>query len=218
MKKAVFIIIAFASLTISCNSLRRNVKNAFTHCYKGIYTGLDTLINLEGYYSSPSLIFYDNGLVIRPIAKDAVQLNRNDFSLLQEVAESQETKFSKYHMYNFIDCGSYRICGDTIKVQMIHKSYSINDYWRGRESWYKIIDRNTLLFISDYVLTTNQKEKDFQEKSYPFIGGTKRTFVSVPALPSPDYFWILKEKWFWCNEEDWKSYMESSGLLDKNKK
>jgi hypothetical protein len=23
-----------------------------------------------------------------------------------------------------------------------------------------------------------------------------------------NYYWILREKWFWCNEQDWKNYME----------
>jgi len=206
MKKAVFLIIVYISFAVSCSSIPRSIKNAFTYCYEDRYTGIDTLINIEGYYSlHPILIFYDNGLVVSPIARDAERLLHNGFSFLQEETKNTKTINSRYSIFNFIECGSYKICVDTIKIQLIHKSSSINDYWRGHEYWYKIIDRNTLLFVGSYLITTNQKEKDFIEKNYPFTGGSKSTFVPVPTLPQPDYFWILKEKWFWCNDQDWKT-------------
>ena len=207
MKKAVFILIVFSGFAVSCSSVSRSVKNAFTYCYEGRYTGIDTLINIEGYYSlHPILIFYDNGLVVSPIYRDAEQLLRNGFSFLQEETKNPKTINSKYSIFNFIECGSYIICGDTIKVQLIHKSSSINDSWSGYENWYKIIDRNTLLYIGRYILTTNQKEKEFKEKYYPFKGGSTSDFVPVQALPQPNYFWILKEKWFWCSEWEWKVF------------
>jgi len=216
MKSKVLIITVFACFSLSCSSIPRSIRNAFTYCYEDRYTGIDKLININGSYSVHSLIFYDNGLVVSPLYRDAEQLRRNDFSFLQEVVENTEAKYSRYHIYNFIDCGSYKICGDTIKIQMIHKSYSMNDTLRGEESWYKIIDRNTLFYLGSFVLTTNQKEIEFQKKYYPFKGGFKVSFVPIPAIPQPDYFWILKEKWFWCNEQDWKNYMEK--IKQKKKK
>lgn len=38
----------------SCNSLwvPSSIKQNFTNCYSGEYTGLDTLINIQGYYKT----------------------------------------------------------------------------------------------------------------------------------------------------------------------
>ena len=209
MKKTILIIIAYACLASSCGAPRR-IKNAFTYCYTDTYTGIDTLINIDGYYSAhPSMIFYDNGLVVGPFGfgYNMEQFRNNDTLFLKEIAENPEAKYSKT-FYDFINCGSYVICGDTIKVQLIHKSYSMNDDWVGREFWYKIIDRDSLHFLDYFLITTNKKEKEFVKKYYPFKGGLTKDFVSVPAKPPLDYYWILKEKWFWCNEQDWKDYMK----------
>jgi hypothetical protein len=203
--------------TISCRSrIPADVKNAFTYSYTGKYTGLDTLINIKGYYSRQ--MFYDNGLVFGSIGDYNSKRHKNDeeenISLfLQEVAENTKAKDSNL-FYNFINCGTYMLCGDTIKVQIIHKSYSLNDNWSGQEEWYKIIDRNTLQSIRRIPLTTNKKEKEFRLKNYlPKL--QSHTFTPILIKPNPDEIWILKEKWFWCNEQDWKIYMEK---IKKRKK
>jgi len=206
MKKIILIIIVCACFTLSCNSIPRNIKNAYTYCHANTYTGIDTLINIEGYYSN-SMMFYDNGLVI---ANNSMSLFSDMTTLFSnEIAADFETKDMKL-FYNLINCGKYVICGDTIKVQMIHKSYSINDSWHGREKWYKIVDKNTIRFLDWFLITTNQKEKKLWRKNYPIPAeeGAKSTFVPMPTKPPLDHYWILKEKWFWCNEQDWKDYME----------
>ncbi len=197
----------------SCSSIPRRIKNAFTYCHVDAYTGLDTLININGFYTLGT-IFYDNGLAVDLINDDAVNLQRKDSLYLKELVEKRKYKKGKYSYYNFIDCGGYTICGDTIKVKMIHKGYSINDFWIGRETWYKIIDKNTLLVLGDFLITTNEKDKEYERKAYPFSGGSTVEFKPVSFKPPLDYYWILKEKWFWCNESDWKTYM---GNIKHNK-
>jgi hypothetical protein len=208
MKKTILTIVACTCLASSCICIPRKIKKAFTYCYTNTYTGIDTLINIEGYHFN-SLLFYDNGLVVRPISRNTYYLRFKEFSFLNEIAENPETKESK-SFYNFADCGSYVISGDTIKVQMIHNYHSMNDDWKGLEEWYKIIDRNTLHFLDWFLITTDKKEKEFFKKyySFPAGGGARVPFVPIPAKPPLDYYWILKEKWFWCNEQDWKDYME----------
>ena len=203
MKKLTFFIIAFASLTFSCISIPMSIKNAFTFCYTDIYTGIDTLINIDGHYSA--LIFYENGLVARPIYMDIEQLRRNDFSFIEKVAKNPETKESK-SFYNFIDCGSYVIDGDMIKVQMLHNHHSINDEWDGIEEWYKIIDKNTLLLVDMFLLTTNKNQREQSRRQYKYYNHFPKqvTIASLPAKLPSEYHWILKKKWFWCNKQDWK--------------
>lgn len=214
MKKATLTIIACACLISSCNCIPKSIRNAFTFCHVDTYTGIDTLINIEGYYSA--MIFYDNGLVVRPIYRLAEQLQRKEFLYIEKIVENPETKDSN-HFYNFIDCGSYVICGDTIKVQMIHNYHSINDEWNGWEEWYKVLDKNTLHFLNKSLITTNLKEQERFRKYYNFLpgGDAKVTFVPMTVKPPLDYYWILKEKWFWCNESDWKAYLER---IKQNKK
>jgi len=220
MKKAILTIVICTCLTSSCISIPREIRKAFTYCYTDTYTGIDTLINIDGYYSANNpIIFYDNGLVVHPISSRFIEQFKNkDTLFLKEIAENLETKESK-SFYDFVDCGSYVICGDTIKVQMIHKYYSLNDYWSGMERWYKIIDGNIHL-LDRFLITTNQKEKEVYRRNYPVPipagGGAKIPFVPVPVKPPLDYYWILKEKWFWCNEQDWKDYMEK--IKQKKKK
>ena len=62
MEKIRLAIFACICLTLSCCSIPRHIKNAFTNCYANTYTGLDTLINIDGYYGE--MIFYNNGMVI----------------------------------------------------------------------------------------------------------------------------------------------------------
>ena len=200
MKKITFLIITCACLTFSCISIPRNIKKAFTFCYTDTYTGIDTLINIDGHYSA--LIFYENGLVAQLIYSDANQLQRNDFSLIERVTENPETKESK-SFYNFIDCGSYVIDRDMIKVQMLHNHHSINDEWDGREEWYKIIDKNTLLFVERFLLTTNKRQKEQFSRNYKYPQ-EQVIFVPLPVKLPLEYHWILKKKWFWCNNQDWK--------------
>lgn len=76
---------------------------------------------------------------------------------------------------------------------------------------YKVIDRHTIQEISneevlppnisDYEISHSaNREKSFLNKYYDFI--------PIEQLPSSNC-WLKEEKWFWCNEEDWKSYMDS---------
>jgi hypothetical protein len=219
MKKTI-LIIACACMVFSCNSIPRSVKKAFTYHYTDTYTGIDTIINIDGYYANNKIMFYDNGLVVGPFEYGYIteKFNYNESLFLKEIAEKPDIKDSK-SFYNTVDCGSYIICGDTIKVQIMHKSWSINDYWRGHENWYKILNKDTLQVINYFPITANKKELEHFIKYYsipiPVGGRAKIKFVPVPSKPASDYYWILKEKWFWRNETDWKAYMEKVKQIKK---
>jgi hypothetical protein len=216
MKRILFISIVCLCTTVSCNSIPKKIKNAYTFCYLDTYTGIDTLINITGYYSNPEnsnqrIIFYNNRLVVSRFSDYNKERWKNDepknISLfLKEVADNPNTKDAIFY-YDIIDCGSYIVSGDTIKVQMLHKYHSLNDNWFGKERWYKIIDRNTLLCIKGFELTSDKREKAFIEKNYRLDVGDYSTFIPAEATPPSNYYWILREKWFWCNEQDWQNYV-----------
>jgi hypothetical protein len=207
----------------------KRVTQAFTLCYADtfIYTGIDTLMNIAGYYANPEnnlchLIFYDNGFVVSRFNDFNHERWKNDVPknvplFLKEVVDNPDTKDAIFY-YNFVDCGKYIISGDTIKMQMIHRYHSLNDDWEGKERWYKIIDKNTLLCIKGYELTIDKSEKAFIEQNYRLDVGDYSTFIPVETTPPPNYYWILQEKWFWCNESDWKEYMEKIKKKKSRKK
>ena len=212
----------------------KSIKNSFTYCYEGKYTGIDTLINIDGYYREMSLykrsptvggflkdtsiyyldtvyshfMFYDNGIYVSAI-RDAYYddhkkewIKKEDVStFLKDFAENSEAPGANYFYGN--NWGGYIICGDTIKIQGMHKAGSLNDGWHLREDWCKIIDKNTIIRINAFNFPTTEISQPKNKTSLPII------FFPIPAKPPPDKSWILKEKWFWCNEEDWMVYMEN---------
>jgi len=217
----------------ACLSIPKSIKNSFTYCYDGKYTGIDTLINIDGYYLAISIkenikaiggfldarlgrcidttytriMFYNNGLMVYNMADiyynyiKKEHLRKDVASFLQDFSENSEAVGANDFYGN--DWGRYIVCGDTIKVQRAHKSTSLNDAWVLREIWYKIIDKNTILCIDYFRLPTTTVPQVSRGENYLM------NFIPIPAKPKPDKSWILKEKWFWCNESDWKAYMDS---------
>ena len=208
----------------ACLSIPKTLKKSFTYCYDGKYTGIDTLINIDGYFEEmveypnhPYLedtcyhyfMFYNNGLFvynIRDIYYDDSKKEwvKKDVPLfLKDFSENSEAPGANYFYGNF--WGSYIIDSDTIKIQKFYKAGSFNDSWHGREEWYRIIDKNTILRINSF----NMPKALYSQPSYQpvYMIQHPAIFVSL-AKPKSDKSWILKEKWFWCNERDWKDYME----------
>jgi len=107
--------------------------------------------------------------------------------------------------------GMYWIEGDTIKTRSFGQSGGRLSPWSLHEVWYKIIDRQTLKIIYEkplldmdvrYVQTVEEWQSNYQAKR------SLVRFHCADSIPSSDYSWLKKEKWIWCNEQDWKDYME----------
>ena len=112
--------------------------------------------------------------------------------------------------------GIYSISNDTIKVQSVNNP-TIPKVWGASEVYYKIIDRNTLVEIDARLLhkhTSDDSVGFYLSKKY--IKKSEAKFVKMENMPVFDS-WLKREKWFWCNEKEWKEYMESL-KLKKNKK
>jgi hypothetical protein len=91
--------------------------------YDGKYTGIDTLIRIDGYYSGwGSIMFFKNG----EVGCDVLTWNRiND---------------------DMSDWGSYYIKGDTIKAELILDfQIKCSGVRFNYEEWYRIIDSVTLI-------------------------------------------------------------------------
>ena len=240
MKTSKFLIMSVCIIIImpACgSSIPKSLKNSFTYRFDDKYTGLDKLININGYYREMSLIersptvggflgdksnyyvdtvfhyfmFYDNGIFVYNIRDvyndDTKKPVKKDVSSFLKDFAENSESLAAKQFYMNF-WGSYIICGDTIKVQSVYKAMSFNDSWGVREDWYLIIDRNTLLCINSFNLPITNHSQPKKRIQYPI------TFHPIPAKPQPYYSWILKEKWFWRYERDWNVFMNS---LEKSK-
>ena len=216
-------------------NIPKSIENSFTYCYAGKNTGLDTLINIDGYYRemsfnkrSPTVggflkdtsiyyidtsyhyfMFYEDGIFVYNIRDSYYDVNKKelvkkDVSLfMKDFIENTENSARQFYS-NF--WGGYIICGDTIRMQSMYKGMSLNSGWHLGEVWYKIIDKNTILCINSFNLPEMSRPKE--RTHYPVV------FFPIPEKPKSDRSWILREKWFWCNEEDWRVFSDN---LEKNK-
>jgi hypothetical protein len=208
------------------------IKQNFTFCNDGKSKGIDSLININGYYSiaepysrpvfsTPydknktkyasdtmyqNLMFYRDGLfVIDFFALDANGTFEDDSKIpkfFKQIVENKESKVSKF-FYSSFDWGSFRINGDTIKMQYIDRPIfgESRTFWYAWEIWYKVLNRNSIIEIYSNPIhyTTKSDWENYQKaKKEKVILPAK--FVPVAVIPSSDC-WLKKEKWFWCKTE-----------------
>jgi hypothetical protein len=186
------VVICTICSSCSCHITPQYVKDYFNYCYDGAYTGIDTLINIEGYYE-PHLMFYKDGTCINGFMGIWRKTIQEQFE--EMVNAPREMKV--FHWDN--NWGCYVICGDTIKVRTVKRAGcgGMDAIWWLDEKWFKIIDKNTL------------------EKIYPTYSGLYLTkFHSLTVRPNSDCS-LKKKKWFWCNEELYKEYKRT---LKKSRK
>jgi len=214
-------------MLISCFSVKipSRIKKNFI-CNDGYYTGLDTLIDINGIYYIPHIrdmynksfpthkidtfylnfMFWNDGTIVYNFAG-----NPNTYQLyFDEILAKIEQKKRNNDFYLGF-WGNYRIIGDTIKCQYLWHPYfiSLNESWYGWEIYYKIIDKNTLEFLPE--MTKSLDPRVNKERQRRNITDTKigtAFFFPIERIPPPNCL-IKKKKWFWCSEEDWKKYINN---------
>lgn len=196
MKKVVLFTLVIMIFTSCTFIVPCQIKRDFRYCFDGEKTGLDTLININGYYAPdsiirpsnywrfngtiklvkdtlrPSYMFYDNGFVIQGIAR------------FYYIGSRKSSFFEKRWG---IDPGGYRVFGDTIKLQYVNapggQSRELVEFW------FKIIDRNTI----ERIPVGNEPLHSASELIY--------IFRPLEMKPSPEDSWIYKKRWFRCKKK-----------------
>lgn len=164
----------------------------FTFRYPGQDTGLDKLIDINGYYVSPFgcdssflsvYMFYPDGLFTIATAT-AVSSELTDC-----FAYGDSGAVCKYPLW-----GIYRVDGDTIKTQVLRMEGDGCVIFRD----YKILPDGAIVNISDYV------DPDYTSlgymANYPSfkVNGceTRALFYPLKVKRSKDECPLLKKKWF----------------------
>ena len=206
----ILFIIGIISCSCGYNTVPKYVRQNFIYCYDGMATGIDTLINIEGYYDFiPEnclscylrVMFYKDGTYVASSYYPRDESMQSHF----ENITNHDSK-GLYYFYLYKDWGRYIINGDTIKLQAIVRPVrgSTSVAWWLHEVWYKILDRNTIIGIYPSKKPVRYPD-DLEENNYIRKYSIPAKFTPLTVRPNPNC-WLKEEKWFWCNEEDWEEY------------
>lgn len=230
-----FLILFLNSCFYISNVPEKNRQNLI-YCYQDKNTGIDSLININGYFQmgeTPGGVYgfgksvwkVDTNYTNYMFFKDGTFLCQfgdyhypgNIPKYFQEVVENTKQGKSD-EFYKGFQWGGYIICGDTIKAQYINHPHVLSDGWMSYEEWFKVIDKNTIKNIFKQSLCGDKRiiydNKTAEDTKY--TGGDKTytllpaKFISTPVVPSSDC-WLKYKKWFWCDGnkyEEWKKKIE----------
>ena len=150
---------------MSCSYLfvPKSIKNSYTFCDRGAETGLDSLINISGYYYADVFdsLEYDeyldgdleksyekkSGATLYFFPDGRVAFSIWHYEHLQEVIDSEN--LSKKELgRDYFDWGNYEVNRDSITVQYVHIPYgNINETWSSHEFIFKIKKNNTIVLL-----------------------------------------------------------------------
>lgn len=161
--------------------------DTFTYRYDGKLTGIDSLINVDGYYetntyymANANIMFYRDGTLASVFGTAGMGRIKSDTDSIG----------------NIDGWGQYKICGDTIKTQTIVIAGNI--FWGDSfasspiivfERWFKIINRDTLLVI----YYNDIKEPKRTDKQY---FNTLVCFKPLKSRPDSNC-WLKRNSWAW---------------------
>ena len=132
----------------------------------------------------------------------------------------QELAHSTEEIKRFLNSGYwglYSVHDDTIITQYINYP-SWNMPWNATEQIFVFDEQGKLNSIQTRALgitNTNIIPSRTELIRHP------AEYIPLETLPSSDA-WLKREKWFWCDESEWRAYMKENGYqirwLDRLKK
>ena len=238
IRSVVFILIA--GFVTNCSMTYKMpvfLKENFTFQYTPEKKNLNSLININGYYTQIEInhrkiykgfygktyetvidtfymnyLFFNDGIMIEnmfssKLTSDTVDMPKH----LTKMAIDTTKSMKLLGVW-----GTYIISGDTIKTQTIRPSGSLNDGWSSWEKYFKVINRTTIKLIYKkplhYLSPSDKKvytEHYYQERIKDEIPAK---FIPSKAIPSSDC-WLKEEMWFWKDENNYLEYKDKrSGL------
>ncbi len=215
--KVLFIVSALF-LSACASYVPDRVISNFTYCYDSTINYSNSKIKFNGYYLTKkptmskvynhnntkvvgtiqdtayqNIMFFKDGICIREFMGFN---NRHCYgdscnSIFQGVVNKQVRETSIF--YSGSMCGLYKIQGDTIKVLTVNRA-SPNAYWLLAETWYKMIDENTIIaFYGKNVIENKATFFNMDSASvYKFI----ETNIELPSS-----IWLKSYDWFWCDKK-----------------
>ena len=194
MKRVVIFISLVFIIFAGCTYLPPlGIRKDFKYCLTREKTGLDTLIDINGYYAAapgitqwngriwpndtliPAYVFYDNGFVFKTTAIDNFIKNK------------------KIILLGMVEPGGYILRGDTIKLQYVNAPGGQSRDLA--EMWFKIIDRNTIERIE------TEKTTPLSYVELPSYAERIYIFRPLEINVKPEDTWIYNKNWFRCKKK-----------------
>ena len=225
--RLITIIIFFSFLFfLSCTTFKvpKYIQQHYTIKYPHGTGGLDSLININGYYSyqeinpnhrfikgklfsSDYIVVYDTSYINYVFFYDGMFLWNMGTTqcykpeCMEQSIERVNKDSSKKAGELLYGCwGSYKLSGDTIITQYIQQQHSLNDSWTAWQEEFKILDKNTIIQINRKPIDNRSAqymrawENDSVNRKYQTA-----TFIHLNTLPKSNC-WLKKERWFMQND------------------
>jgi hypothetical protein len=183
-----FILICCILIISSCvpKSIKGIIGNKYTYLFDGKITGLDTMLNLNGYYHTINggsigntyFLFYNDGT----------------YADLIHVINTKQNKSDSIRIIN--GWGHYIIHNDTIKAQVIEVYGGIIDSGYTKyiadvvDRWFKIISKDTIQEIYWYNYSRSKKDQNWD-----YINSFA-TFHPLKDKPDSNC-WLKTKPWAW---------------------
>jgi len=227
MKNNVFVFLTALFLTSSCVYSRMSgpLKKEFAAVYTNQNTGLDSLLNINGYFTE-WFLKENEDLGGKVYFVDSIRQPRINFMFLPNGLCMYGYYDSPHHEVDFLKvrtnrkkniyyksgttfCGFYTLFNDTIHVKLVNRPTSLTRTWMAFEAWYKIIDKNTLQIIAHREITTSpeqRKNNSAEIKSLDNAVVSPASFTPIAEIPFETIAWLVEKKWFWHNAEDYENW------------
>jgi|GEM_PF-3766387 len=214
VKKIIYIILIFNLTSCSFKAYKGDVppeyRVHFCNCYNPKTE--NTLLKTNGYYK----ITHKYSEYIRKEKHTPFKLKHlfglPPTEITDSIVKNFEGKiyFSKDNLFIYLNyTGIYTINKDTVIASYINDDASQMAPWVFRELRF-IVDKNgNLKYLTEKQFENltkselesfNNSNKGMYDYSIQFVEDTVNEFNN---------FRLLKQKWFWCNEEDWQQYMDN---------
>lgn len=176
----------------------------FTYCFDNENTGLDSMLNLNGFYLISSKD-QDKSTMFKK--RMEYMFYKNGFSwsgyggYWLNGSHDKQPKYSRF--------GIYILAHDTIKVQYMASPQSQPS---GKsEVWFRILNRNSieLIYKGKGGDITKDDLANFKSDSFYNKYGFKYGFQPLDRMPYINDTYIINKKWFWCDKEKYKEWKKN---------
>ena len=212
------------------------IQKELTYCYTNNNTGIDSLLNIKGYYSfnqdysrvrgdsanskkyrlgfvtcykniCTNILFFKDGIIALGFFDYEQQIPEYINEIYKRTLQGKKSQF-----YNYEFWGKYIIEDGIIKAQLTNRPSPLSATWMPFEIWFKIDDNTTIqLMASRYLHYT----KSYQNKSNMDLVILKEDDY-LPAnftpleIELPSNTWLKNKKWFWCDKKQYKTWKSTN--------
>jgi hypothetical protein len=211
-----------------------HLRDNFTYKYTPSKKSLDSLIFINGYYTTIEInhrripkgfsgqryetvidtfymnyLFFDDGIMIRNMFSSEQTSDTTDMpDFLARMAKDTTNSLKLWGTW-----GTYIVSNGIIKTQTIHASGALNYGRAGWETHFKILHQKTikLIYTKPIHFLSPSDKKIYTEQFYQerIKDEKPAIFIKSEAIPNSDC-WMKKERWFWENEKDYNEFMSKN--------